>query len=362
MLRVLCLIASFLTLPIAFAQPPKIIDLTPKPAVPQAQPGEAKSISFCFWNVENLFDDKDDRRNEIDEEYDDPFARNAKLRQLKLDHLAATILKMNDGRGPDILACAEVESVRAAEILMGTLNKSMKDPADKYKSILMKNLDAGRHISTCVITRLNVSNLATKLHGGNLRILEAHVFVDGQDLCILATHWTSKLRQEGGGQGDDGRSKYARTIYGVYERMALNNPAVDFLVCGDFNDTPDAPQVLEGLRATGDRSRVVKTNRNPQLLDLFANKDPKQFGTIWYANRPQIYDHICVSAGMLDNEGWSCDPDSVSTWTHGLTRPGATRREPWRFGDPNRSDLRDSDRGYSDHFPVLVTLKVAKKK
>ena len=97
----------------------------------------------------------------------------------------------------------------------------------------------------------------------------------------------------------------------MYERLALNNPSVDFLVCGDFNDTPDAPQVVDGLHAIGDRKRVVKTNRNPQLLDLFANKDANKFGTIWYANKPQIYDHICVSAGMLDNEGWSCDPDSI---------------------------------------------------
>lgn len=355
------LMTSFVASMIIFIQPPKIIDLTPKSPLPLAQLGEAKSVSFCFWNVENLFDDKDDRRNEIDEEYDDPFAQNPKLRQLKLDHLAATILKMNGGRGPDILACAEVESIRAAEILMSTLNKSIKEPADKYKNILMKNLNAGRHISTCVITRLGVSNLSTKLHGGNLRILETHVFVDGQDLCILATHWTSKLRQEGVSNGDEGRSKYARVIYGVIEKITERNLDADILVCGDFNDTPDAPQVVDGLRAIGERNRVVKTNRNPQLLNLFANKDPKQFGTIWYANRPQIYDHICVSAGLLDNKGWSCDPDSVSTWTDGLTRPGATRREPWRFGDPNRSDLRESDRGYSDHFPVLVTLKVAKK-
>ena len=86
----------------------------------------------------------------------------------------------------------------------------------------------------------------------------------------------------------------------MVEKLAEKNAGTDVLVCGDFNDTPDAPQVVDGLHAVGDRKRVVKTNRNPQLLDLFANKDPKQFGTIWYANKPQIYDQICVSAGMLD--------------------------------------------------------------
>lgn len=348
----------------AFAQPPKppIVDLTPKPLIVQPASSEAKQFTFCFWNVENLFDDKDDKRNNVDEPYDNAFAKDDKLRQLRYDHTADALLKMNGGRGPDIIACAEVESIRAAELLMGALNKNMKNKADKYTHVLMKNLDAGRHISTCVITRLDVSNLATRLHGGNLRILETHLFANGYELCIVATHWTSKLKQEGGGSGDDGRSKYARTIYGVYEKLAANNPATDFLVCGDFNDTPDAPQVIEGLHAIGDRKKVVKTSQKPNLLDLFANKDPSKFGTIWYANKPMIYDHICVSPGMLDEEGWGCDPDSAKTWTEGLIRPGATRREPWRFGDPGRSDMKASDRGYSDHFPVLVNLKVAAKK
>jgi hypothetical protein len=61
-----------------------------------------------------------------------------------------------------------------------------------------------------------------------------------------------------------------------------------------------------------------------------------------------------VSPGLLDAAGWSCEPDSVQTVTDGLIRPGATKRQPWRFG--NRKD--DAHRGTSDHFPVTVRLKV----
>jgi hypothetical protein len=97
------------------------------------------------------------------------------------------------------------------------------------------------------------------------------------------------------------------------------------------------------------------------LLDLFAGKDPNKFGTHYYNGRPLVYDHICVSPGLLDPDGWSCDPDSAKTITDGLIRPGATRRQPWRFGSP-KENLRDADRGYSDHFPVVVTLTVQPKK
>ena len=38
-----------------------------------------------------------------------------------------------------------------------------------------------------------------------------------------------------------------------------------------------------------------------------------------------------------------------------LVRPGSTNHAPWRFG--NEKDT-GSGRGYSDHFPVTVRLKV----
>ena len=47
----------------------------PKVVTPTSD-GEATFL-FCTWNVENLFDDKKDKRNAIDTEYDTPFAEDA---------------------------------------------------------------------------------------------------------------------------------------------------------------------------------------------------------------------------------------------------------------------------------------------
>lgn len=341
-----------------------VVQSRPGPAVPPptgAEPDGSAGLMFCFWNVENLFDDQDDKRRSVDEEFDNSFADNATLRNDKLDRIASTLLRMNGGRGPDVIACVEVESVRAADLLRGALNRHLEtanaDPKLKYTQVMMKNLDAGRHIAPCVITRLNVTHALTKMHGRMLRVLETHLYVNGHDLCVIASHWTSQLRQRDGTDGDDGRAKYASLIYDVYAEKAARNPDVDLLVCGDFNDTPDSRPVTFDLGATGDRSRVTPRTDKPQLLDLMAGKSPAQFGTIWYGGKPLIYDHICVSPGLLDSAGWSCDPDSVRTVTQGLIRPGSTRREPWRFGDPQNAPT--GGRGFSDHFPVTVRLTVA---
>lgn len=330
-----------------------------RPIQADATPSKDQEIFFCFWNVENLFDDKNDKRNSVDEQYDNPFADNKYLRDLKLDHIASTLLKMNDGKGPDVLACAELESVRSLELLMGALNAKIADPKLKYTSIAMKNLDAGRHIAPGVLSRLPLSQQRTKLIGGRspLRILETHLFVNNHDLCIVASHWTSKLKQSDGSSGESGRIKYATNIYDLYKSIADKNPDADFLLCGDFNDTPDAKELTHDLGALGDIKKVKAGGEFPPLLNLMAGKTADKFGTIFYNGKPYIYDHICVSRGMLDEAGWSCKVESVQTQTDGLIRKGATRREPWRFGDPDR-DIRDSERGYSDHFPVTVWLKV----
>ncbi len=331
--------------------------------------GEAKEYVFCFWNVENLFDDKVDKRNSIDEPYDRGYAENEKIRKMKYDHLATAILAMNNGVGPDIFAGAEVEGNRAAELLKDTLNEKLKaakkDEKFLYTQVLMVDLDAGRHIAPCVITRVPVDVRGTKLNkAAKLRILETHLLVNGHDLTLMATHWTSQLKQRDGSGGDSGREKYAKILFDRFYELAKKDVDVDYMICGDFNDTPDADSVVKDLGAIADRTKVKPGNdpKNlPYLLNLMAGKDPTKFGTIWYSGKPLIYDQICVSPGMLDKTGWTVDAESVATVTKDLTRAGGTRREPWRFGDPDR-DMKDSDRGYSDHFPVMVKLKVAAKK
>ncbi len=316
---------------------------------------------FCFWNVENLFDDKDDKRNDIDEAYDNPFAEKKELRELKYDRIASALVGMNGGKGPDVIACAEVESVRAADLLKDALNAKLKatkqDDKCQYKHVVMQNIDGGRHIAPCVISRVNVDVRNVKLLKKPLRILEMHLYVNQKDLCVIASHWTSQLKQRDGSDGDSGREKYANTIWDRVAEMVDKKPETDFLLCGDFNDSPDAEPIVKNLGSIGDITKVKPAAKDPFLLNLMNGKDPAKYGTLWYSGKPLIYDHIVVSPGMLDTTGWSADPKSVTAYTEGLMRKGATRREPWRFGDPDK-DIKDADRGYADHFPVTVKLKV----
>jgi endonuclease/exonuclease/phosphatase family metal-dependent hydrolase len=331
-------------LPGGCTRPPELA-----PAVESAH----DSYLFCFWNVENLFDDHfDNRENKADREYDAWFAKDRATLQLKLDHLSLALVELNDGRGPDILAVAEVESVRAAQALQEALNRRLADPSLHYTNVLMKEVKAGRHLAPAIITRLPVKRDRTRLLRPPLRILEAHVQANGHDLIVIASHWTSRVSDEHGQQ----RDKYGDQIYGAFKGMYKSNPAVDLLICGDFNDSPDAPSVTEHLRATGNLQAVLHPATDPLLFNLFADKDPAAgWGTHYHARKWYLFDELVVSPGLLDGEGWSCDLPSVRT-VNTLVRPGlgGKQRPPWRFG----SEHDRAPRGYSDHFPVTVRLKV----
>jgi hypothetical protein len=86
-----------------------------------------------------------------------------------------------------------------------------------------------------------------------------------------------------------------------------------------------------------------------------AGKDPQEYGTHYY-RKWYIFDHLVVSPGMLDDAGWRCEVDSAHT-VNTLHRPGDRLKRPWRFG----TESDKATRGYSDHFPVTVRLKVQGK-
>ncbi len=321
---------------------------------------------FCFWNTENFFDDKlNGWKVEPDKDFDHWFAEDHAAFAQKVKNLTEVLAALNDGKGPDILALAEVEAEsRSAEALMESLNQKIRAGTPPYKHILKKNLRGGRNIVTAILTRLPVAEDRTQLLGKRHRILEGHIDVGGRDLTVLATHWTSRVFDT----GEEGREKYADQINGRFRAMYKANPDVSFLVCGDFNDNPDEPSVKDHLHATGDLARVRAGGDPPLLYDVFANlwaedknkEEKEKVGTHFYRGRAYIFDQIAVSPGMLNGKGgWQCQVDTAHIVTHRFVVPrGRNKGHPAAFGTA-KDKLPLTERGVSDHLPVTVHLKIA---
>lgn len=317
-----------------------------------AQAPRTSSFLFCFWNVENLFDDRPNPRLEkVDREFDDWFARDPNARKHKLERITEVLLgkAFNNGNGPDILALAEVESQRAVELVRDALNERLRDRSLHYKHIAFRDPQGGRSIATAVLSRVPLVG-TSRLLGRSQRILEVRVAENKHPLTIIASHWTSRVSDQAG----RGRSNYARIIYDDFHAAYRKSPLVDYLVCGDFNDTPTDDSLVHDLGSTGDLKKVLALARNdkPMFYNPFAALAQKGKGTHFFGERAFLFDQICLSPGLLDGEGWSYVNNSAS-----IVEQLQFRGRPDRFGGPmDRRPWRN--RGASDHFPVLIQLRV----
>lgn len=309
-------------------------------------PASTEGYLFCSWNVENLFDDVDDPKNQ--DPLDAWFASDPRALEQKHDLLAESLLSLNDGRGPDILALVEVENRRAVELLRQAINRRL--PTEwQYTEIAHQDNISGRRIEPAILTRLPLDPSGMRTFPAGRRLLGARITIDDQPLEILVGHWTSRLTDQDGAK----RLSYAQEMYATYQEIEqVSRNSADVLICGDFNDEPDDESLRLGLRATGDVSSVVAGAGldQPRLLNLLAGRDPESFGTYRYRNRWQILDHLIVSPGLLEGKGWAVAVETLQTINGPSLQDG--RGGPLRFGNENNPNPR----GPSDHFAVCVRL------
>jgi endonuclease/exonuclease/phosphatase family metal-dependent hydrolase len=241
----------------------------------------------------------------------------------------------------------EVESRRAVELLRDALNQKL--PATwQYDQIAQRPYRLDRRLAPALLSRVPIHDDKTRLFP-NRRILEVHLEAQGAPLVVFASHWTSRLRNG----TERKREAYADVLYAAVSKLARDDPKIDVLLSGDFNDEPSNDSVAIDLHATGDVRRVRDPSNGLLLLDLMTDFDSSREGTLYYNGHWEILDHIVASPGLLDRAGWLVEPQTTRIFNPPELRFGR-RRQPWRFGGPDNQNPP----GYSDHFPIIVHLRV----
>jgi hypothetical protein len=310
-------------------------------------------VVVASWNVENLFDADDDPDNPGDNEYTPSgWTRWTEPRyRHKLTNLAEVVSEIR----PDILCLMEVENRRVLEDLT-----ALAESLHGWRMPVILHRDCGdmRGIDTAIISRYEPKGMVWLRPLAIQRdILAADFEIEGRGLTVIANHWKSRYGKKA--ESDALRELEARTVRAEVVRRLADNPAAAILVMGDFNDNIDNVIPLAHAGFALDERAVLQDGK--LLFNLSATLPADARGTYFYSQTRSwnSFDMINISRGLLTN-GAPASPWRVRPETFRIHAPPKMRQEngaPYPF---RRVGTRQGQRiytGYSDHFPVCVTVE-----
>jgi endonuclease/exonuclease/phosphatase family metal-dependent hydrolase len=319
-----------------------LLSISLSPTTPTA--AGADEFFIGSWNLENLFDTKDDPSVKGDEDYTPESANHWTKERLdiKLKNLAKIISKMNDGKGPDVLGVCEIENRQVVEMLV----EQLQSLGRKYE-IVHKDSPSERGIDCAIIYDSAVFTLdSSQFHhvdAENTRdIVETKLKRNGKELYVFMDHWPSRHHEE------SFREKAADVLRKRVDTLLVADPKADIILVGDFNDHSDDTAIRDHLRTVKSADHLSTDS----LLDTTAPIADEGKGTFVYKNKWDLLDHIIISPGLLDAAGfhWKKGSSRRIDFPELIFHPKSDKEIP----RPNAAYTGKvfHKTGYSDHLPV----------
>lgn len=309
--------------------------------------------SFAFYNLENLFDTKDDPTK-----LDDDFTAGSKRRwnQKRFDkkiHKLGNIIRQigyQDIRHPPVLiGVAEVENAFVLRKLIGS--KYLKDKG--YDLVHFDSPDE-RGIDTALIYRKEYFKVVQKeaitlnlLNEFGERdftrdILHIQGVLENEPVHILVNHWPS--RRAGAEETSYKRLAAASKNLEIVGKILEGNSDAKIVLMGDFNADPKSDSV----------QHLVGTSLyNPMEL-----LHTKHAGSASYKGSWNLFDQIILSNNFLQQHGNSFRFEVAKIFDAKSLKEFKGRNK----GNPFRTFIgRRYIGGISDHFPVYGIFSVHSK-
>jgi predicted extracellular nuclease len=325
--------------------------LLARPETSQPLPSGSE-LMVAFYNVENLFDTVDAPYEGDDFVFVEPkIGWDTGNYEKKLANLARAISSMGQ-QGPDILGLAEVENACVVADLI-------RQPAlaERGYRIVHEESPDRRGIDVALIYDPNKFTFTSFVPFEvsfddpdyvSRDILGVQGTINGQTLFMLVNHWPSR----GGGQAESEprRIAAARTAREVVSRIDKESPQAGVLLMGDFNDDPFNESMAKVLGA----APLPEESARPGLYNvMYRLLDPEREGSLTYRGKYNLFDQIVINEELVNQSG-----------ALGYVSGSATIHHPdfmrYKGRGPSRAIYRSEFQpdGFSDHFPVYLTLRV----
>ena len=324
----------------------------------QAQETQYKVTCVGFYNLENLFDTKDDPAT-LDEEFTPDGTRRwtEEVYKDKLKNLSRVISELGTDLTPDgvaILGVSEIENRLVLEDLV-------KEPviAGRHYQIVhfdspdRRGIDVGLLYQPKYFKVTGSASLPLMIYGSDGErvytrdILYVSGLLDGEPLHVLVNHWPSRRGGEAASQPF--RNAAAQICKNVKDSLLLENPNAKVIVMGDLNDDPVSPSVKKILAAKGKEKDVFDGDFYNPMLTFFK----QGYGTTAYRDAWSLFDQIIISEGLVEQPqaGYRFYKVAVHNKPYLIQRTGQYKGYPFRT-----FDFDNYIAGYSDHFAVYMYL------
>ena len=303
-----------------------------------------------FYNLENLFDTKDDHKT-LDDDFTahGPKKWTKKRYRKKLFKLGKTISKIGlktTGRSPIILGVAEVENKRVIKDLL----KSPQLNKEGYDFVHFESPDE-RGIDTALLYKPDffeiIHNEAIPLmleddegeRDLTRDILYVHGKLNDEELHVFVNHWPSRRAGE-----DLTAYKRMAAAEKIMEQMDLierKYATPNFIVMGDFNDGPHSDSIKKLV--------AEKELYNPMEKLLTPYRGSANYRRTW-----SLFDQIIVSHTFLNYQKGTHSFAGANIFDEYFLTEWKGKYK----GNPFRTFVGKKYKGgYSDHFPVFIQLE-----
>ncbi len=310
-----------------------------------------KHYTVMFYNVENLFDTKNDSVK-LDDEFTPNGAKKwSKSRyKKKLDHISEVIEDIDKKDLPEIIGLCEVENRKVLEDLIAhdRLKKEdygiIHEESPDVRGIDVALLYRKKEVEVISHEAITVVFEDPKIKTRDILYVRAQLR-KGVVVHIYVNHWPS--RRGGAEKSEFKRIEAAQTLRAHIKSVHDVDPNARIMIMGDFNDYPDNASIADTLN--------VKIHR-PLFQKGFYHLLPKFYsdtiGSYMYKGNWNLLDHLIVSHSMMNwnNNKFYTKIDFAKVHKRPYLIDKAT-------GGPSRTYKgKNYAGGYSDHLPVYFEL------
>ncbi len=321
-----------------------------------AQDKKFKVHTVAFYNLENLFDIKDDE-GVNDEEYTPANGWTKEKYQQKLKNLERVISEIGTSdqqtNSPVVLGVCEIENRGVLEDLVRMPKLAAKDYGIvHYDSPDGRGIDTGflyqkKHFTPT--SSANIPLIIYNIDGSGKRVytrdqLLVSGYLDGEEMHFIVNHWPSR-------SGGEKRSSPYREAAGALNKKIIDslqkiNPDAKVITMGDLNDGPYNKSVKKFLGAKA-KKEDVKPGEIYNPMEEMSNKG---IGSLAYRDAWDLFDQMMFTEPFLRK-----DYTSFRFWKAGVfNKPYLVQTTGQYKGYPLRNS--PSEPGYSDHFAVYAYL------